>query len=115
MKKQANTGKIIINKKQPKETQGKQTMRMTIVERKSIACWPETDAEGSVESTSRGDTRKDQQWTMGGQVGAEESSGALKTGGESLSETPRVASTQSAKQPTNQNKQNRKKQRRDRG
>jgi hypothetical protein len=35
--------------------------------------------------------------------------GALRTGGESLSETPKAAPTQSAKQPTNQTKQNKKK------
>jgi hypothetical protein len=83
-------------------------MRMTTVGRKLIACWPETDVEGGFESTSRGDTRKDWQQTVGGKVGAEETGGALRTGGESLSETPRAAPTQSAKQPTNQNKQNRK-------
>jgi hypothetical protein len=55
-----------------------------------------------------GDTRKDWQQTVGSKLGAEETDGALRTGEESLSETPRAAPTQSAKQPTNQNKQNRK-------
>jgi hypothetical protein len=39
---------------------------------------------------------------VGEKVGTKEIGGALRTGGESLSETPRVAPTQSAKQPTNQ-------------
>jgi hypothetical protein len=61
MEKQANTSKIRRKKKRKK--QGKQTMRMTTAGRKPIACWPETDAEGGVESTSRGDARKDRQRT----------------------------------------------------
>ena len=69
---------------------------------KSIACQPETDTEGGVESTSRGDTKKDQQQTMGGKAGIKKIGSALRTGGESLSETPRAAPTQSTKQPTNQ-------------
>ena len=68
-------------------------MRMTIAEKKPIACWPETNAEGGVESTSRGDARKDRQRTMGGKSDAEEIGGALRIGGESLSETPRAAPT----------------------
>jgi hypothetical protein len=76
-------------------------MRMMTVGRKLIACWPETDAEGGVESTSRGDLRKDRQRTVGGKASVEEIGGALRTEGESLSETPRAAPTQSAKQPTN--------------
>jgi hypothetical protein len=44
-------------------------MRMTIAERKPIACWPEMDAEGGVESTLRGDTRKDRQRAVGGKAG----------------------------------------------
>jgi hypothetical protein len=47
------------SKKQPKEKQGKQTMRMTSAGRKLIACWPKIDVEGGVENTSRGDARKD--------------------------------------------------------
>ena len=90
-------------------------MRMTTAGRKPITCWPETDAEGGIECTSRGDTRKDWQRIVGGKAGAEEIGGALRTRRESLSEIPRAESTQSAKQPTNQNKQNRKKQRRDKG
>jgi hypothetical protein len=39
---------------------------------------------------------------VGKKVGTKEISGALRTGGESLSKTPRAAPTQSAKQPTNQ-------------
>ena len=59
MEKQANIGKIGEKKKPPKEKQGKQTMRIIIVGRKPIACWPETDAEDGVKSTSREDARKD--------------------------------------------------------
>jgi hypothetical protein len=77
-------------------------MRMTTAKRKPIVCWPETDAEGGVESTSRGDMRKDRQRTVGGKAGVKEISSALRTGGESLSETLKMALTQSAKQPTNQ-------------
>jgi hypothetical protein len=58
MEKQANTGKI--EKKQSKGNQGKQTMRITTIGRKPISCWPETNGEGDVESTLRGDVRKDQ-------------------------------------------------------
>jgi hypothetical protein len=47
-------------------------MRMTTVKRKPIACWPETNMEGGVESTSWGDARKDRQRTVGGKAGAEE-------------------------------------------
>jgi hypothetical protein len=65
-------------------------------------CWPKTNAEGGIESTSRGDARKDQQ--QGGKAGTEEIGGALRIGGKSLSETSRAAPTQSAKQPTNQKK-----------
>ena len=54
------------------------------IERKPIVCWPEIDAECGIESTLRGDTRKDWQQTVGGKVGAEEIGGALRTGGESL-------------------------------
>jgi hypothetical protein len=43
---------------------------------------------------------------VGGKAGEEEIGGALRIGGESLSETPRMAPTQNAKQPTNQTKQN---------
>jgi hypothetical protein len=64
-------------------------MRMTTAGRKPIACWPETDAEGGVESTSRGDARKDRQRTVGDKMGAEEIGGVLRIEGESLSETPR--------------------------
>jgi hypothetical protein len=76
-------------------------MRMTTARRKPIACWLETDAEGYIESTSPGDTRKDQQRAVGGKVGAKKTGGALRIRGESLSETPRAAPTQGAKQPTN--------------
>ena len=75
---------------------------MTTVRRKSTVCWPETDMEGDVESTSRKDAIKDWQQMVGCKAGSEEISGALRTGGESLSETPRATPTQSAKQPTNQ-------------
>jgi hypothetical protein len=71
------------------------------VGRKLIACWPKTDAEGGVESTSWGDLRKDRQRTVGGKASLEEIDGALRTEGESLSETSRAAPSQSAKQPTN--------------
>ena len=40
---------------------------------------------------------------MGSKAGAEEISDALRTGGESLSETPRAVLTQSAKQPKKKN------------
>jgi hypothetical protein len=66
-------------------------MRMTTTGRKPIACWPETNAKGGVESTSQGDTRKDQQWTVGDKAGMEEIGDAFKTGRESLSETLRAA------------------------
>jgi hypothetical protein len=102
MEKQANTGKIEKKKKKKKKNQGKQTMRMTTAGRKPITCWPETDVEGGIESTLRGDARKDRQQTMGGKVVAEEIGNTLKTGWEILSETPKAAPTQSAKQPTNQ-------------
>ena len=72
-------------------------MRMTTIERKLIACWPETDAKGGVESTSRGDARKDRQQTVGNKAGAKEIGGAPRIGRESLSETPRAAPTQSIK------------------
>jgi hypothetical protein len=68
-------------------------MRMTIAGRKPIACWPKTNLEGGVESTSWGATRKDWQWTVGDKAGAEEISGALRTGWESLSETLREVFT----------------------
>jgi hypothetical protein len=68
-------------------------MRMTIAGRKPIACWPETNLEGGVESTSWGATRKDWQRMVGDKVGAEEISGALRTGWESLSETLREVFT----------------------
>ena len=68
-------------------------MRMTTAGRKSIACWPETDAGGGVESTSRGDARKDRQRTMGSKADAEEIGNVLKTEGE----TPMATPTQSAK------------------
>jgi DNA-directed RNA polymerase specialized sigma subunit len=69
-------------------------------------CWPKTDVEGSIESTSQGDARKDWQQTVGGKAGVEEIDSALKIGRESLSETLRATPTQSAKQQTNQtNKQ----------
>jgi hypothetical protein len=81
MKKQASTNKIEKKKKkkQPKEKHGKQTMRMTTAGRKQIACWLETNTEGGVESTSREDTRKDRQRTMGSKVGTEEIGGTLRT------------------------------------
>jgi hypothetical protein len=60
IEKQANTSKIEKKKKKKKKV-GKQTMRMTTTGRKPIACWPKSDAEGSIESTLRGDVRKDQQ------------------------------------------------------
>ena len=72
-------------------------MRITTVGRKPITCWLETDAEGGVESTSQGDTRKDRQRTVGSKAGTEEIGGTLRIGGESLSETPRATPTQSAK------------------
>jgi hypothetical protein len=85
-------------------------MRMTIARRKPIACWLETDAKGGVESTLRGDARKDRQRTVGNKAGMEEIGSTLRIGGESLSENPRAALTQSAKQPANQtNKQKKKK------
>ena len=68
-------------------------MRMTTAEQKPITCWPETDVEGGVESTSRGDMRKYWQWTVGSKVGTEEIGNALRTGEESLSETTRAAPT----------------------
>ena len=77
-------------------------MRIMTVGRKPIACWLEIDAEGNVKSISRGDVRKDWKRTMGGKASAEEISNTLRIIGESLSKTPRVAPTQSAKQPTNQ-------------
>jgi hypothetical protein len=46
--------------------------------------------------------RKDWQQTVGDKANAEEIDGALRTGGESLSETPKATPTQSVKQPTNQ-------------
>ena len=46
---------------------------------------------------------------VGSKTGAKEISGAFRIGGKSLSETLRAAPTQSAKQPTNQTKQNKKK------
>ena len=89
-------------KKKSKEKHGKQTMRMTTARRKPIACQPEIDAEDGVENTSRGDARKDWQWTVGGKAGAEEIGGVLRTREKSLSETLRANPTQGAKQPTNQ-------------
>jgi hypothetical protein len=68
-------------------------MRMTTAERKLIACWPKIDPEGGVESTLRGDARKDRQHMVGNKVGAEEIDSALRTGGDSLNETPRVTPT----------------------
>jgi hypothetical protein len=68
-------------------------MRMTTAEIKPIACWPKIDAEGGIESTSLGDARKDWQRMMGGKVGVEEIGGALRIGGENLSETPKAAPT----------------------
>jgi hypothetical protein len=59
--------------------------------------------ECGVESTWRGDARKDR-CTVGSKAGTEEIGGALKTRGDSLSETPTAIPTQSAKQPTNQTK-----------
>ena len=53
---------------------------------------PEIDAKGGVESTSRGDARKDWQRMVGGKASAEEIGSVLKTRGENLIETPRVAS-----------------------
>ena len=76
-------------------------MRMTTTGRKPIACCSETDMEGGIESTSWGDVGKDWQRTVGKKVGAEEIGGTFRIGGESLSETPRTAPTQSAKQLTN--------------
>jgi hypothetical protein len=49
--------------------------------------------KGGVESTSRGDLRKDQQRTVGGKAGMEEIGGTLKIEDESLSETLRAAPT----------------------
>ena len=77
-------------------------MRMTTTGRKLIVCWPEIDMEDGVESTSRGDARKDRQWTVGGKASTEEINSVLRTEGKSLSKTLKVAPTQSAKQPTNQ-------------
>jgi hypothetical protein len=68
-----------------------------------------------VESTSRGDARKDQQQTVGSKASAEEIGDALRTECKSLSETPRTASTQNAKQLTNQTNKTGNKQRQDRG
>ena len=68
-------------KKQSKEKQGKQTMRMSTAGRKSIACWPKTNMEGGVESTSRGDAIKDRQRMVGGKASVDEIGGAFKTGG----------------------------------
>jgi hypothetical protein len=68
-------------------------MRMTTAGRKPIACYPETDMEGSVESTLWGDVRKDWQRMVGDKAGAEEIGSALRTKGEGLSETPRAAPT----------------------
>jgi hypothetical protein len=65
-------------------------MRMITTGRKLIACWPKTDTEGGIESTSRGDARKDWQRTVGGKVGVEKISGTLRTGWQSLSETSRA-------------------------
>jgi hypothetical protein len=50
---------------------------------------------------------------VGGKVGVEKIDGALKIRRESLSKTPRVAPTQSDKQPTNQTNKIENKQRRD--
>ena len=77
-------------------------MRMTTAGRKPIVCWLKIDAEGGVESTSPGDMRKERQRMVGGKASAEEIDGALKLEGESLNGNPKVAPTQSAKQPTNQ-------------
>jgi hypothetical protein len=68
-------------------------MRMITAGRKPIACWPETDTEGDVKSTSRGDMRKDQQRTVGGKAGVEEISVALRIEGKSLSETSKMTPT----------------------
>ena len=57
MEKQINTGKIGKNN-QMKNRENK-IMRMTTAGRKPIACWPKTNAKGGVESTLRGDARKD--------------------------------------------------------
>jgi hypothetical protein len=78
-------------------------MRMTTAGRKPIAYWPETDAEGGVESTSEGTREKTGSRTVGGKTGAEEIDGTLRTGEESLSETQgrhphRVSNNQQTKQ-----------------
>jgi hypothetical protein len=75
---------------------------MTKARRKPIMCWPKTVTKVGVESTSRGDARKDWQRMVGGKAGVEEIGGSLITGGESLNEILRAAPTQRAKQPTNQ-------------
>jgi hypothetical protein len=64
-------------------------MKMTTAGRKPIACWLETNAEGGVESTSQGDSRKDWQRMLEGKAGAEEIGGALKTKWGILSENPK--------------------------
>jgi hypothetical protein len=80
-----------------------------IAGRKPIACWPETNLEGGVESTSRGDARKDQQRTVGDKAGAKELGSALKTEGKSLNENPK-GGTHTKCQTTNKpNKQKMKK------
>jgi hypothetical protein len=58
--------------------------------------------EGGVESTSWGDVKKDRQQMVGGKASMEEIGSTLRNKWESMSETPRVAPTQSAKQPANQ-------------
>jgi hypothetical protein len=55
-------------------------MRMITTGRKLITCWPKTDMEGGIESTLRGDTRKDWQRTVGGKAGVEKIGGMLRTG-----------------------------------
>jgi hypothetical protein len=81
---------------------------MTTVGRKPIVCWPEIDAEGGIESTSRVDARKDWQRTMGGKAGAEEIGSALRIEGVSLSKTLRATHTE-CQTTSKPNKQNRKK------
>jgi hypothetical protein len=99
MEKQVNTGTIEKKKKKEKikeknkKEKEKQTMRMTTARRKPIACWSEINAEGGVESTSRGGAIKDRQRMVGGKAGVEEIGGTLRIGRENLSETPKAAPT----------------------
>jgi hypothetical protein len=90
-------------------------MRMMKAKRKLNMCWLKTVTKGGVESTSRGDARKDWQRTVGGKAGEEEINSSLITGWESLSETLRAALTQSVKQPTNQTNKTGNKQRQGKG